>query len=342
MRSFLGSALLSFGLVVASHTGVSAQDYKVVKKAALGGDGGWDYLKVDAEARRLYISRATRVVVVDADTLAPIGEIPDTPGVHGIALAKDLGRGFTSNGRDDTVSIFELGTLKALGRVKTGTNPDAILYDAPTHRVFAFNGRSGDVTVIDAKIGTVAGTIPVGGKLEFAVSDGAGRVFVNVEDKSEIVALDAREMKVAARWPLAGCEEPSGLAIDVAHRRLFAVCGNKHMVVVDADQGRLVATLPIGDGPDGAGFDPERQLAFSSNGGDGTLTVVHESSPEKFDVVQSVATQRSARTMEVDSKTHNLFLVAAEFGERPAATPEQPRPRPPVLPGTFTVLVVGR
>jgi YVTN family beta-propeller protein len=339
MRALSASALLWLGLMLTPRA--SAQGYEVVKKAALGGDGGWDYLKVDGEARRLYIARATRVVVVDADTLAPIGEIPDTPGVHGIALAKELGRGFISNGRDDTVSIFELGTLKALGRVKTGTNPDAILYDALTHRIFVFNGRSGDVTVIDAKAGTVAGTIPIGGKLEFGVTDGAGRVFVNVEDKGEIVALDARKMKVLAHWPLAGCEEPTGLAIDVAHRRLFSVCGNKHMVVVDADQGRLVATLPIGEGSDGAGFDPERQLAFSSNG-DGTLTVVHERSPERFEVVQTVATQRSARTMELDAKTHNVFLVAAEFGERPSPTPEHPRPRPPVLPGTFTVLVVGR
>jgi YVTN family beta-propeller protein len=334
-------SLLCFGFLVASGTGVLAQDYKVVQRAALGGEGGWDYLKVDVAARRLYISRATRVMVVDADTLAPVGEIPDTPGVHGIAIAGDLGRGFTSNGRDNTVSIFELGTLKPLGRVKTGTNPDAILYDAPTHRVFAFNGRSGDVTVIDAKAGTVVGTIPVGGKLEFAVTDGSGRIFVNVEDKGEIVALDAREMKVTAHWPLAGCEEPTGLAIDVAHQRLFAVCSNKHMAVVETGKGRLVATVPIGDGPDGAGFDPDRQLAFSSNG-EGTLTVVREISPEKFEVVQSVPTQRSARTMELDPKTHRIFLVAAELGERPSPTPEQPRPRPPALPGSFSVLVVGR
>ena len=188
----------------------------------------------------------------------------------------------------------------------------------------------------------MAATIPVGGKLEFGVTDGKGRIFVNVEDKNEIVALDAQGMKVAAHWPLTDCEEPTGLAIDAAHRRLFAVCGNKHMAVVDADTGRSVATLPIGDGTDGAGFDPEGQNAFSSNGGDGTLTVVHESTPDKFEVVQTVATQRSARTMTIDPKTHNVFTVAAEFGERPAPTPDQPSPRPPVLPGTFTVLVVGR
>lgn len=341
MRHSFGSALLFVSLLIAPAAGVAAQDYKVVKKVALGGDGGWDYLKVDAEARRLYLSRSTRVMVVDADTLALVGEIPDTPGVHGIAIARDLGRGFTSNGRDNTVSIFELGTLKPLGRVKVGTNPDAILYDVLTHRVFAFNGQSGDVTVIDAKAGAVIGTIPVGGKLEFAVTDGAGRIFVNVEDKGELAALDAREMKLIAHWPLAGCEEPTGLAIDVAHGRLFSVCGNKRMAVVDARTGRLVATLPIGEGTDGAGFDPERQLAFSSNG-DGTLTVVHEISPEKFEVVQSVPTQRSARTLELDPKTHQIFLVAAELGQRPAPTPEQPRPRPPVVPGSFTVLVVGR
>ena len=341
MRLPFGCLLLGLGLLAAPAPFLSAQDYKVIKKAALGGDGGWDYLKVDAEARRLYISRSTRVVVVDADTLAPIGEIPDTPGIHGIAIASDLGRGFTSNGRENTVTIFDLKTLKALDHVKAGTNPDAILYDAFTHRVFAFNGRSGDVTVIDAKAGTVAATIPIGGKLEFGVTDGAGRVFVNVEDKSEIVALDARAMKVTAHWPLTGCEEPSGLAIDLAHRRLFAVCGNKRMAVVDADNGRLVATMPIGDGPDAAAFDTDRQLAFSSNG-EGTLTVIHESTPDTFEVVQTLATQRSARTMTLDSKTHNLVLVAAEFGERPSPTPEQPRPRPAVLPGSFTVLVVGR
>ena len=189
------------------------------------------------------------------------------------------------------LTIFDLATLKPLGRVKTGTNPDAILYDALTQRVFVFNGRSGDVTVIDAKAGTVAATIPVGGKLEFGVTDGAGRIFVNVEDKNEIVALDARGMKVLAHWPLEGCEEPTGLAIDVAHKRLFAACGNKHMAVVDDDTGRGVATVPIGDGSDGAGFDPDAQVAFSSNG-EGTLTVVHETTPDKFEVVQTVATQR--------------------------------------------------
>ena len=319
MRILVRSSRLAPGLFrsVARAAVVSAQDYKVVKKVALGGDGGWDYLKVDAEARRLYISRSTRVMVVDADTLAPVGEIPDTPGVHGIAIASDLGRGFTSNGRDNTVTIFELGTLKALGRVKTGTNPDAILYDVLTHRVFAFNGRSGDVTVIDAKAGTVAGTIPVGGKLEFGVTDGTGRIFVNVEDKKR----DRRPRRAGdeGRGPLA----PGGLrGADRPRDRRRApapLLGLRQQA--DGRGGRrhgpVVATVPIGDGSDGAGFDPERQLAFSSNGGDGTLTVVHESTPDKFEVVQTVATQRSARTMTLDPKTHNVFWWRRSSGSGP-------------------------
>jgi YVTN family beta-propeller protein len=342
MRSRFTSAVLSAVLVVCVSSGALAAEYKVLQKAALGGDAGWDYLTVDVAARRLYISRATRVLVVDADTLKAAGEIADTPGVHGIAIAGDLGHGFTSNGRDNSVTMFELGSLKPLARIKAGTNPDAILYDVATHRVFACNGGSGDITVIDAKTGAVLGTIPVGGKLEFAVTDGANHVYVNVEDKNEIVAVDARSMVVTAHWPLAQCEEPSGLAIDVAHRRLFSVCSNKHMAVLEADKGRQLATLPIGEGPDAAVFDPERQLAFSSNGRDGTLTVVHETSPEKFEVIQTLTTERSARTMALDAKTHSIFLVAAELGERPAPTPEQPRPRPPVVPGSFSVLVVGR
>jgi YVTN family beta-propeller protein len=326
-------------LVAASAT---AQEYKVLKKAKLGGEGGWDYLSVDADARRVYLSRGTHVMVADADTLAVVGDIPDTAGVHGIAIAADLGKGFTSNGRANTITIFDLKTLKPTGEAKAGQNPDAILYDAFSQRVFAFNGRSGDVSVVDAKTGTVAGTIPVGGKLEFGQADGKGKVFVNVEDKNEIVAIDSKEMKVLAHWPIADCDEPSGLAIDRAHRRLFAVCGNKKMAVVDADKGKLVATLPIGQGTDGAGFDDKAQCAFSSNGGDGTLTVVHEVSPDKFEVLQTLQTARGARTMAVDSKTHNVLTVTAEFGAPPAPTTEQPRPRPPMLPGSFQILVAGR
>ena len=334
----------SFGLLIAGvfvAGAAAAQEYKLAKTAKLGGEGAWDYLTVDAAARRVYVSRSTHVMVLDADTLAIVGDIPDTSGVHGIAIAADLGKGFTSNGRANTLTIFDTKTLKATGEVKTGTNPDAILYDALTQRVFAFNGRSGDVTVVDAKAGAVLATIPVGGKLEFGQSDGRGRVFVNVEDKNEIVALDAKEMKVAAHWPIAPCEEPTGLALDVAHRRLFAVCGNKQMVVVDADSGRVLKALPIGAGSDGAVFDPATQNAFSSNG-EGTLTVVHESSPESFEVVQTVKTQRSARTITLDPKTHQLLLPAAEFGPPPSPTTEQPRPRPVAIAGSFAILVVQK
>jgi hypothetical protein len=341
MHIRFGLGLLCAGFLFAAAGTSGAQEYKVVEKAKLGGEGWWDYVTVDAAAHRLYITRGTHVVVVDSESLKPVGEIPDTPGVHGVAIARDLGRGFTSNGREGTATIFDLATLKAVGSAKTGTNPDAILYDAFTHRVFTLNGRSADATAIDAKTGTAVGTIPLGGKPEFAVTDGAGRIFVNIEDKSEIVAIDARELKVTARWPLAPCEEPSGLAFDVAHHRLFSVCSNKVMAVSDADKGSVVTTVPIGEHPDAAAFDPERQLVFSSNG-DGTLSVVHEASADKYDVVQTLATMRGARTEALDPETHRLFLVTAEFGAAPSPTPEQPRPRPAMVPDSFTLLVVAR
>jgi YVTN family beta-propeller protein len=331
--------LLVVGTLIAGTA--SAQEYKVAKTVKLGGEGGWDYLTVDDAARRVYVSRGSHVMVLDADTLQSVGDVPDTSGVHGIAIAPELGKGFTSNGRANTLTAFDTKTLKATGEVKAGTNPDAILYDAFTQRVFAFNGRSGDVTVVDAKTNAVLSTIPIGGKLEFGRTDGKGQVFVNVEDKSEIVALDAKQMKVLAHWPIAPCEEPSGLALDAAHRRLFSVCGNKLMAVVNADTGKVVTTLPIGEGSDGAAFDPATQNAFSSNG-EGTLTVVHESAPDKFDVVQTVKTQRSARTITLDPKTGSLLLSAGELGPPPAPTSEQPRPRPTVLPGSFAVIVVSR
>jgi DNA-binding beta-propeller fold protein YncE len=318
----------------------AAGNYHLIKKAVLGGEGFWDYLTLDSAARRLYISRATRVMVLDADNYATVGEIPNTEGVHGIALAPDLGRGFTSNGRANSVTIFDLKTLKVLGQVKTGQNPDAILYDPATHRVFTFNGRSGDSTAIDAGAGTVAGTIALGGRPEFAAADGKGMVYANLEDKSEVVELDSRALSVKAHWPLAPCEEPSGMAMDREHRRLFIGCHNRMMAVVDADSGRVIATPPIGEHVDANAFDPGTGLAFSSNG-DGTLTVVHEDSPVKFSVVANVPTQRGARTMALDLTTHKVFLVTAEFGPPPAATPDQPRPRPTMQPGTFALLVVG-
>jgi DNA-binding beta-propeller fold protein YncE len=280
-------------------------------------------------------------MVLDADAGTLVGELPDTPGVHGVALAPELGRGFTSNGRGATVTIFDLKSLRALGQAKTGTNPDAIVYDPASKRVFTFNGGSADATAIDAASGAVAGTIALNGRPEFAVADGAGRIYVNLEDKSKLLALDSRRPAVVSRWPLAPCEEPSGLAMDVRHQRLFIGCANQLMAVADALSGRIITTLPIGRGVDANAFDPETSLAFSSNG-DGTLTVVREESPDKFTVVENVATQRGARTMALDPKTHNIFLVTAEFGPLPAPTPENPRPRPAIVPGSFVVLVFGR
>ncbi len=319
----------------------TAPGYHVAKQFKLGGEGGWDYLTVDTKARRVYISRSTHVMVVDADTGAIVGDIPNTTGVHGIALVPDLNKGFTSNGRDNAVTVFDLKTLKAIKQIPVGKNPDAIIYDPASKRVFTMNGGSNDTTAIDPQAETVAGTIPLGGRPEFAVSDEKGRVFINIEDKSEIVAVDARKLSVTARWSLAPGEEPSGLAIDRAHRRLFSVCSNKLMVVVNADDGKIVTTLPIGSGVDAAGFDPETNLAFSSNG-DGTLTVVHEDAPGKFSIVGNAATQRGARTMALDAKTHQVYVVSAEFGPPPPATPERPRPRPSIVPGTFTLLVLGK
>jgi YVTN family beta-propeller protein len=317
------------------------EGYHLTRKVLLGGEGGWDYLTVDESTQRIFISRATRVMVVDADSGKQVGEIPDTPGVHGIALIPDAGRGFVSNGKEGTATIFELKSLKVLGKVKTGENPDAILYDPVTRRIFTMNGGSRDTTAIDAAEGTVTATVPLNGRPEFAVADGDGHVYINLEDKSEIAVLDSRTLKVTARWPLAPCEEPSGMAMDRRHRRLFSGCDNKMMAVVDADKGKVIATLPIGEGVDANAFDPKTELAFSSNG-DGSLTVVREESPDKFTVSGNVETARGARTMALDPRTHRIYLVTADLGPAPAPTPEMPHPRHSIVPDTFRLLVVER
>ena len=314
----------------------AASGYHVIKTIPVGGEGGWDYIYVDSDARRVYVSRGTHVIVLDADTYAVVGDIPDTQGVHGVAIASDLGRGFTSNGRANNVTIFDLKTLKPLGTVATGTNPDAILYEPVTKRVFAFNGRSKDATAINGADGTIVGTIALGGKPEFAVADGRGNVYLNIEDTSELVHLDAKDLKVLHRWPEAPCKEASGLAMDLKNRRLFAGCDNKMMAVIDADSGKVIATPPIGEGVDANGFDPVTQLAFASNG-EGTLTVVHQDSPEKYTVVENVPTKKSARTMGLDLKTHNIFLPAADF-DAPAAGERRGKMKP----GSFVILVVGK
>lgn len=315
--------------------------YRLLRKIAIGGEGGWDYLTLDGAARRLYVSRGTRVLVLDVDTGALVGEVSGTQGVHGIALAAELHRGFTSNGRTSTVTIFDTRTLATLGEVAaTGENPDAILYDRASRRVFTFNGRGKNATAFDAPTGTVAGTIPLDGKPESAAADGEGRVFVNIEDRNEVAEIDSRNLRVEERWPLASCEEPTGMAIDPAHRRLFIGCHNRVMVILDSGSGRVVSTLPIGEGVDATAFDPGTSLAFASNG-DATLTVVREENPDSFRVVENVVTQRGARTMALDEKTHRIFLPTAEYGSPPAPTPERPNPRPPIVPGTFSILVVG-
>jgi DNA-binding beta-propeller fold protein YncE len=315
--------------------------YHVLKTYKLGGEGGWDYLTLDPGSRHLFISRATHVIVIDADSGKTVGDITDTPGVHGIALAQEFGRGFISNGREGTVSIFDLSTLKTLNKVKAGENPDAILYDRASKRVFAFNGHSHDATAIDAAKGTVVGTIKLDGKPEFAVSDEKGEIFVNIEDKGELTAIDPNKLEVKSTWPLKPCEEPSGLAIDRKNRRLFAGCDNKLMALVDAESGKVITTLPIGEGVDANAFDPDTEYAFASCG-EGVLTVAHEDSPDKFSVVENVPTQRGARTMAFDPKTHQIFLVTAKFGPPPTASADNPRPRPAILPDSFVVLVVGR
>ena len=321
--------------------GAPGDRYHKVQEILLGGEGGWDYLTLDAEARRLYVSRSTRVDIVDPDSGKVVASIPDTPGVHGVALAQELGKGYTSNGRDGTVTVFDMKTLHQLERVNAGKNPDAILYEPATRRVFAFNGGSSDVTVIDAKTGMVIRTLPVGGKPEFAVADGQGRVYVNIEDKSEVLVIDARRLSIDARWPLAPCESPTGISMDVRHRRLFVGCSNKLMAIVDADRGRLIATLPVGAGCDATAFDPQANLAFSSNG-DGTLTVVREDGPGHFVVEDNVETRLGARTMALDSAKQRIYLVTAAYGPRPAPTADQPRPRAPMLPDSFTLLIFQR
>ncbi len=339
--AFLCLLVLTLNAVALNAQTKAQSGYRVITQYKLGGEGGWDYLALDANTRRLYVSHATHVMVVDADTGAVVGDIPDTPGVHGIAVVEEAGKGYVSNGRASTVTVFDLKTLKTLKQIPVGRNPDAIIYDDVSRRVFTMNGGSGDATAIDVKTDAAAGTLALGGRPEFAVADGRGHVFVNLEDRSAVVEFDSRRLAVESRWPIAPAEEPSGLAFDSKHRRLFSVGSNRLMAVVNADTGKVVATVPIGSGVDAAAFDPETGLVFTSNG-EGTLTVVREDAPDKYTVVENVSTRRGARTMALDPKTHRVYLVTAEFGPPPAPTPERPRPRPSIVPGSFTLLVVGR
>jgi DNA-binding beta-propeller fold protein YncE len=332
----IAAGLLSALALLAPDAGAQAQPaapgYHVVKKIGPGGEGGWDYLTIDAKARRLYITRFNRVMVLDLDKGTPIGEIAPTPGVHGVALVPPRDRGFISNGGDSTVTVFDLPTLREVARIKVGKRPDAIVYDPASDRVFTFNAGGGDATAIDAAGEKVVGTVALGGKPEFAVADGQGHVYVNLEDKSEVLELDARKLAVTQRWPLAPGKEPTGLAMDRGRRRLFSSCHNGKMVILDADSGRVLATPPIGKGTDACIFDPDTGLAFSSNG-DGTLTVVRDDGKGGYEVAETVTTQAGARTMALDPKTHNLYLVTAK---------PKPGQRRSYEPGSFVLLVVGR
>jgi DNA-binding beta-propeller fold protein YncE len=324
---------------VAQSTGPSG--YHLIKRVQLGGSGGWDYLEVDPSTHRLFISRGTHVIVVDPEQGKMVGDIPDTQGVHGIALADEFNKGFTTNGRSADSTIFDLSSLKALGNAKTDKDSDAVIYDPFSKRVFAFNGDANTATAIDAGSGTSVNTFPVGGGPEFAASDGKGSIFVNLEDKSSLVKFDAKTLKIENTWPLAPCESPSGLAIDAKHEILVVGCHNKMMAFVDGNSGKVLRTVPIGQGVDANRFDPVTGYAFASCG-DGTLTIAHEDSPTSFSPVETIQTQRGARTMALDYTTHTVYLVTADFGPVPAATKEKPHPRPPILPDTFVLLVYGK
>lgn len=318
------STLVAAVALTLSTAGASAADggYSVIKKIPIPGQGSFDYLTVDESARRLYVSHGTQVEVLDIDSLSLVGNIPKTPGVHGVAIAPESGRGFVSNGQASTVTIFDLKTLKPIADVPTGQKPDAIIYDPATARVFAFNGGSNSATAIDAATGKVAGTVNLGGGPEFAAADGAGYVFDNLEDESQVVKINSRELKVEQRWPTAPCSSPSSMAMDRANRRLFVGCRSKVMAVLDADSGKVIATIPIGDHVDATAFDQETRLIFNSNG-EGTISVIHQDSPDKYSSVETVKTLPRAKTMALDPKTHRLFLSTVENGQ-------------------FEVLVVGK
>jgi DNA-binding beta-propeller fold protein YncE len=314
--------------------------YKIADKIHLEGDGGWDYLTMDDSTSRLYISHGMIVQVLDVIGKKLVGTIPDTKGVHGIALARDLNKGFISNGRDTSVTIFDLQTLRVITKVRvTGNNPDAILYDPFSHKVFTYNGRSSNSTVIDANSDKVIGTIDLPGKPEFSVTDGKGKIYVNIEDKSQLCLINPTTLKVEKTWSVAPGEEPSGLALDVKNHRLFVVCGNKLMLVLDAENGNVITKLDIGEGVDGVAFDPGLKRIYSSNG-EGTMTVVQEENKDTFKVLENLPTQRGARTITLNPKTHRIYLPVAEYGEAPAATAENPHPRPTVKENTFTILEI--
>jgi YVTN family beta-propeller protein len=317
--------------------------YHVINTFQVGGPGGWDYVTLDSVAHRLFVARGTRDMVLDPESGKVLGEIPGLGGAHGIAFAYAFNHGFATSGRDSSVTMFDLKTLAVLGKAKAALDADAILYDPATKRIFSMNGDSHSASVFDPETGKNIGTIDLGSGPEFAVSAGDGKLYVNLEDKGAIAEIDATKMKVTRTWLMAGCEQPTGLAIDRKNHILFSGCrGTKVMAISDAKAGKLITTVPIGAGVDANAFDPGTNLAFSSNGGDGTLTVVHEDNPTTFTVVQTAQTMPSARTMTLDQATHKVYLVGAKFGPPPTdSTADNPRRRPPMIPDSFTLLVLG-
>ncbi len=314
--------------------------YKVVKKINVIGDGGWDFLAIDEPAQHLFLSHGTVVNVLDLKTEKTVATISDTKGVHGIAIANDLNKGFISNGKDTSITVFDLKTFVTLSKIKIkGINPDDILYDEFSHKVFIFNGKSKDATILDAKTNQIIETIQLDGKPEVSVTDGQGNIYVNIEDKSTITVIDATTLKIKNVWSIAPGEEPTGLAIDTKTHRLFSGCGNKLMVMLNAENGKVISTLPIGEGCDGVAFDSERKYAYSCNG-EGTITVIKEQDENTFKVIETISTQKGARTITLNKTTHQLFTPTAEYAERPEPTKENPKPRPSIKPNSFVVLVV--
>jgi DNA-binding beta-propeller fold protein YncE len=335
---FLVFSLVAFLRLVAAGSHIA--DYQLAKKITLGGEGAWDYFEVDPGSGHVFIPRGDHILVVDSSG-AQVADISNVHGTHAIVFAPELKRAFLS--AEASVAVLDMEKMQAVSSIDlAGKDPDAILYDASAKRVFTFNGGgTKDATAIDATTGKIVGSIPLGGKPETAQADGDGHIYVNVEDKDQIVAFDSRTLKVLHTWPVAPCKEPAGLAIDVAHKRLFAGCHNQLMAVVDTTNGKVVATVPIGKGVDANRFDPATGLAFASCG-DGTITVAHQDSPDKYSVVQTIATQKGARTMTLDTKNHNVYTVTAEFGPPPAATAQNPHPWPKVISKTFTLMIFGQ
>ena len=338
-RNLLLSAVCACALQNLAGAGVGS--YRFLKEIPIGGEGGWDILTIDPTAHRLYLSHSTKVIVVDLEKNAVVGEIGDTPGVHGFVAVPGLGRGFSTNGKESKASVVDLKTLRTITKVETGANPDALVYDPGRGEVYVFNHTGNSATVIDAKTAKVVSTIPLGGSPEFAAVDGAtGRVYCNLEDKSEVVAIDTTKHEVTARWPVAPGEEPGGIAFDPVHHRLFAGCHNKMMVMLDTGSGKVVGSVPIGSGVDGCAFDGATGLAFASCG-EGTTTIAKEETPEKLAVVQTLQTERGARTMALDPLTHRIYLPSAKFEPPPPAAPGATPQRPKVVSGSLKLLVYG-